>query len=158
MDEGGKAWKEWSFAVDDFKQSYYMERWERRDGDSMGKGLILALRTSETPAAIGVRAGCRTDTRDIILVVVGDHFSFARGRNSSASSKLLSVGLEAGNLVKVVDAALERGDREVAEAFLTVEGGHGRISWRSGGRNVEGDGAELATAVTVAFNARYIGL
>ena len=41
------AWKELSYATDDFGQHYYHERWERIDGDCKGGGVVLAMKKAE---------------------------------------------------------------------------------------------------------------
>jgi hypothetical protein len=116
----GDVWKEWSFAKDDFGQCYYMERWERRPGDGRGVGRCLALRCS---------ADDQTLHRDKMLLVVGDHFAFLRGRTAAAAAVLRAAGAALGSsAVEAVDGAVARGDRAVAEAVLAVEGGHGRIT------------------------------
>lgn len=127
----GNVWKEWSFAKDGFGQHYYMERWERRGCDGCGSeknaannengGRLLALRTA------------RGTPRDKVILVVGAHFAFARARrlsfsNASQSWTFDEASTEVGSLVGVVDAAIENGDRARAEAFLSLEGGHGLIT------------------------------
>jgi hypothetical protein len=63
---------------------------------------------------------------DIVLLVVGDHFSFVRGRKG-ISAQAGAAAAKAGSLVGLVDKALRQGERDLAEAFLGLEGGHGRI-------------------------------
>lgn len=137
MAESGDVWKEWSFATDDFGQSYYMERWERRPGDDRGAGRCLALRCTGAESNSNTGNGLSSaaaqssddDPRDKILLVVGDHFSFARGRPASAAAHLKKLGsAPGGSTVEAVDKALAKGDRATAEAILTVEGGHGCIT------------------------------
>lgn len=115
MAANGNVWKEWSVATDDHGQHYYMERWERRSDDGRGRGRVLALVSHPGPA----------QARSRMLLVVGEHFSFVRGR------ALPERGEPAGpepTLVGRVDGLLARGDRTGAEALLTLEGGHGRLS------------------------------
>ncbi|KAG8468064.1 hypothetical protein KFE25_007116 [Diacronema lutheri] len=115
------AWKEWSFALDDAGQSYYMERWARVDGDGDGAGPTLALRSCSQP--------------DEFIVLVGDHFAFARAR---AGCPLLPPARADGaapppaSLVEMVDGAVARGDLATARSWLGLAGGHGRVSagWR----------------------------
>lgn len=136
MADSGDVWKEWSFAKDDFGQSYYMERWERRDGDERGVGRCVALRcrSNQTASSNGstTSASARSndaDPRDRIILVVGQHFSFARGRPASAAARLRNLGSAlGGSTVDAVDSALAKSDRATAEAVLTVEGGHGCIT------------------------------
>jgi len=140
MADSGDVWKEWSFAQDDFGQSYYMERWERRDGDERGVGRCLALRcrgnqatssnSNSNSSTTGEPARSNdADPRDRIILVVGRHFSFARGRPASAAARLRNLGSAlGGSTVDAVDSALAKSDRATAEAVLTVEGGHGCIT------------------------------
>ena len=110
------VWKEWSFATDEHKQSYYYERWERIKGDEAGKGFRLAMR----------RKMKNGEAADGIMVVVGDHFNYILGRN--LNGREVRCPPNANNLVELVDAALENNDRETAISYLTLDGGHGTVS------------------------------
>jgi hypothetical protein len=101
-------WKEWAYATDDFGQHYYMERWERLEEGKADQRLALR----------------RQEGSDGILVVVGDHFNYLLSRCLLGTKNVEG----RSTLVEVVDAALARGDRSTAEAFLSMEAGHGRIS------------------------------
>lgn len=113
MDEAtNDTWQEWSFAKDDFGQHYYLERWERREADARGKGRVLALRTVEDSA------------REKVLIVCGDHFQYARARVGSQNKNPHG---EYPSLIALVDDLLSKEDRAGAEAYLTLEGGHGMV-------------------------------
>lgn len=103
-------WKEWAFATDDHGQNYYCERWERLES---GKLPILAMR--------------KTSGRDGILIVIGDHFVYCLDREvTQPQFKAHAEG--ASSLVSLVDAALRTGDLDTARAWLSIQGGHGRVS------------------------------
>lgn len=115
------TWKEWAFATDDRGQHYYLEQWERLPG---GEALpMVALRRRQQPDGDGVE-------RDGILLIVGDHFSYIRGRDLSTISmdRQKELCQEHSSLVGIVDAALERHDITTAMAYLSLQAGHGRIS------------------------------
>lgn len=109
------AWIEWSFAADTNGQSYYHERWERLPGDELGEGLRLAMRKKRNSS----------DKRDGIIVVVGDHFNYMIGRDSSDVTRRYP---NASNLVELVDASIVNEDRSTAISLLSLKGGHGTIS------------------------------
>jgi hypothetical protein len=113
---GGEVWKEWAYATDEHGQHYYCEQWSRLDGND--GGVVVALRKERLD-----------DTEeDGILVVVGDHFNYIRGRALAAPSLNREQYENATSLVTLVDAALEAGDRETAIAWLgRIQAGHGRI-------------------------------
>ena len=109
-------WNESSFATDEYKQSYYTERWERRKGDDNGNGLRLAMRKKKV----------HRDDSDGILVVTGNHFNYILGR------QLFDYEMSypnAKSLVELVDAAIENNDRDTAIIYLSrLDGGPGTIS------------------------------
>jgi hypothetical protein len=107
--DAAAQWKEWAFALDDDQQSYYMERWARVDGDGLGAGPTLALRSC--------------GGRDAFILLVGDHFAFARARVGCAL-----VPPKAASLVELVDTAVACGDLAEARAWLGLAGGHGRVA------------------------------
>ena len=109
--EGGvQRWKEWSYAADAAGQAYYMEQWERlADG---GGGPYLAL-----------RACSQSEGADTVVVVVGDHFNYIRARPVHWSA-FEGYGASAA---EVIDEALRRGERSLAEACLSLYAGHGRV-------------------------------
>ena len=82
--------------------------------------------------------------------VVGDHFAVGRGRGAAASAAVAQQAGGAaalpggGSLVGLVDGALAAGNRALAEAFLTVEGLHGRVTASAAA------GGELEWAVDAA--------
>jgi hypothetical protein len=106
------VWKEWAYATDPNGQHYYCERWERLEGDNDSP--VLALR--------------KLSGRDGILVVVGDHFNYCIDR--SVTDHDITYRLENGcaSLGDLVDTAIRQGDLETARRWLSVKGGHGRIS------------------------------
>lgn len=120
MNKEVDKWKEWAYATDGYGQHYYCEQWERLEGGDSSNSVTLALRKE------------RVDKHDDdgILVVVGNHFNYIRGK-ALASKKPQYEGCT--SLVALVDAALEAGDRETALEWLgRIQAGHGRITdeWR----------------------------
>lgn len=111
-------WEEHSFARDDYGMSYYMERWVRLDGDGHGSGPSLVLRSCLLP--------------DAFILLVGDHFAFARAREGCPLVPPGPPQEAPASLVALVDSAIERGDLESARLWLGLVGGHGRASsgWR----------------------------
>ena len=116
-------WQELSYAFDDEGEPYYFERWRRYPGGSEASGVPLALRASVAPSE-----AAHNPPRDAIVVIVGDHFNYVVAR-PLPWGKLLPYGQ---TTAAVVDSAIESGQREVAEAVVLLEAGHGRISsgWR----------------------------
>ena len=112
---GVQRWKEWSYAADAAGQAYYMEQWERLAGGNGGPYLAL-------------RSVAQSEGRDTVVVVVGDHFNFIRARPVHWSA-LEGYG---ASTAEVVDEALRRGERSLAEACLSLCAGHGRVGtgWR----------------------------
>ena len=109
-------WNESSFATDEYKQSYYTERWERRKGDDNGNGLRLAMRKKKVDG----------DDSDGILVVIGNHFNYILGRQLFEYERTYP---NANSLVELVDTAIEHNDRDTAIQYLSrLDGGHGTIS------------------------------
>eukprot|EP01083_Nonionella_stella_P167773 564724_1 len=123
-----KIWKELAYAKDDFGQHYYSERWERYERDGMGNGFVVALRRDKKDNEND------PNFRDGIIVAVGDHFNYIFGRNEALIDTLLSKTKKAqeykaqGNTVGLIDVAIDNGDRELAEEFLSIDAGHGSIS------------------------------
>jgi len=114
MPNSSDVWKEWAYATDDYGQHYYCEQWERLvGGDS---DVSLALRKERQ----------QESDEDGILVVVGNHFNYIRGR---ALATIKPEYEDAVSLVALVDAALEVGDRDTAKEWLgRIDAGHGRIT------------------------------
>ncbi|CAB9515999.1 expressed unknown protein [Seminavis robusta] len=115
-----RTWKEWTFATDERGQHYYCEQWDRlADGAAAS---MVALRRKK-------RNG-KDDQRDGIILIVGDHFNYILGRDLSAISveKQQEYTQNCSSLVAIVDAALHQDDLDAARAFLSIQGGHGRIS------------------------------
>jgi hypothetical protein len=111
----GNMWKEHAYATDNHGQHYYFEQWERIGGTSNLPR--LALRKAST------------ESRDGILVAIGDHFNYVLERKFVGSEKEYP---QETSLVDLVDAAVSAGDLETARSYLSIEGGHGRVSsgWR----------------------------
>lgn len=106
----GQRWKEWAYATSDNAQHYYMERWERLEGGAASP--LVALR--------------KTTGRDGVLVIVGDHFNYCldrqiKGKGSNEQKNVVS-------LVELVDQAIAKDDLDTARSWLSMQGGHGRIS------------------------------
>ena len=114
-DDRNNVWKEWAYATDDYGQHYYCEQWQRLDGGESKIG-TLALRKERRD---------ETD-EDGILVMVGDHFNYIRGRALMETKPEYS---NATSLVTLVDDALDAGDRVTAIKWLSrIDAGHGRIA------------------------------
>jgi hypothetical protein len=109
MNGDGTKWKENSYATDEDHQYYYCERWERLNTAQMPR---LALRKSGA------------HQRDGIFVLVGDHFNYVLSRNLVGNEK----EYPQKTLVDLVDAAVSAGDLATARSYLSIEGGHGRVS------------------------------
>lgn len=76
---------------------------------------------------------------DALLVVCGDHFGLIVDRPPELMERGHCPAQATGGrhsaetgLVGLVDAALERGDRDTAVAYLSLEASHGRISGQGG--------------------------
>ena len=110
MNDDKSVWKELSYATDEDGQHYYFEHWQRYEGGEDTPRLAMRKRS---PSA-----------RDGIIVAVGDHFNYVLGRIYKGGEKKYSQG----TLVGVVDAAVAAGDLETAYSYLSIQGGHGRIS------------------------------
>ena len=101
-------------------------------------------------------------------MVVGDHFNYCLNNNRPVESSIAdaaSAYADKGTLVDLVDAAVERKDLDTARAWLSLQGGHGRISagwkldhciefwregsalWKRGDVQVHGDTIEQATVL-----------
>jgi len=127
------VWKEWAFAKDEKGHHYYCERWQRLEGDGVaasdGKG-------NSAPRPSVYLALRKTEGRDGVIVVVGDHFNYCLGRRggfAAAGPNNDDRNAErrrrpGSSLVDLVDAAVARGDLDAARRWLDVEGGHGRVS------------------------------
>jgi len=138
MKDDGDKWKEYSYATDYNGQHYYFERWERLEN---GKEPRLGLRKVSG------------SSRDGVIVIMGDHFNYVLSRILTGKEKQYPQK----TLVGLVDAAVEAGDLVTARSFLSIEGGHGRVSrdwkldcaiphwneqqvlWKKGEIHVEGD-------------------
>lgn len=116
-----KTWKEWAFPTDDRGQHYYCEQWERVPGGDQTQ--VLALRTAKLNQQ-------HQPQRDGIILIIGDHFNFIRSRDLSSLSndKRRHYTDAHGSTIAVVEAALEQDDFDTARAYLSTQGGHGRIS------------------------------
>lgn len=95
-------WKEWSWATDDFGQSYYVEHWRIIEPPSR----VLALVAP-----------------DCVLCVLGNRFSYAINRRKMPLASRRGML----NCAQAVDAALARGDRADAQDLLSIDAGHGII-------------------------------
>jgi hypothetical protein len=119
-------WKEWAYAKDENGQHYYLERWEcLHDSHEYSDSIQQLQQQQQQQQRLALR---KQDGRDGILVLVGDHFNYLQDRTleSTAYANLE----EKSTLVDLVDHLLlqESGDREKAEALLSMEACHGRVS------------------------------
>jgi hypothetical protein len=114
-----------------------MERWallpdsvtkQQNVGGAHGsKGPWLALRAVDTDV-------------DAFLVVIGDHFAFARDRVRPLPDFPYADRGGCGNLA---DAALECGDRKALLALLSLEGSYGHVGGGGGGGGSEGGNSPI---------------
>ena len=111
-----KHFKEWSYATDYYRQSYYFETWER------------ALTSNATNVVALRKASCDEHEQDGVIVAIGDHFNYIHGRRCELSRGPPDAYSSATNLVELVDMALKNNDRETAIDCLSIDAGHGRIS------------------------------
>jgi hypothetical protein len=109
MSEDSTKWKELSYSTDENGQHYYFERWELLEEASEPR---LALRKVSS------------NERDGVLVIVGDHFNYVLAREFQGDENKYPQK----TLVGLVDAAVEAGDLTTARSYLSIEGGHGRVS------------------------------
>ena len=111
------VWRESSYAKDPNGESYYFERWERIEGDGEGKGRVVAMRVKEGKG------------RDGIIIVVGNHFNYIVDRSLVTSPDFLSASKNLGvsSLPDLVDKCLEEKRRDIAEWYLSIDGGHGVV-------------------------------
>lgn len=108
--DDGTVWKEYSYATDTHGQHYYFERWERIGTSSLPR---LALRKASTAS------------RDGIIVAIGDHFNYIMAREMSGAEKDYP---NEGSTVDLVDGAVAAGDLTTARSYLSIQGGHGKVS------------------------------
>ena len=113
-DTNANAWRETSYATDENGQSYYFELWERIPRDD---GFRLAIRKRASTSGF--------DEADGIIVALGDHFNYVSQRQFTGNERTYP---SASSTVELIDMALDSGDRESAISYLTINGGHGRIS------------------------------
>lgn len=118
------SFKEYSVARDKFGVPLYFERWVRYSRDSIGTKYLAFRR----------RSGCE-DTRDALLVVVGDHFAMAYDRATPFPDFPGSSGPGGPALVDYAIEKIEQGDswavsqgREAVERYLDLEGSYGRLT------------------------------
>lgn len=107
------SFKEYSTTLDTHQVPVYMERWQRFEGDSMGKKYFAAMCLTGAP-------GCE---RQSIFVIVGNHFACARDRPFYPDFyRAHGPGGPA-----LVDHAVIVGNRESAEVYLDLEGSYGMV-------------------------------
>jgi len=115
--QSGNTWKEWAYATNDCAQHYYCEQWERLPQDDPPSNVpVVAFRK---------RRNQNSPERDGVLVIVGDHFNYCVDRQSMAGFEKYA---GCTSLVATVDAAIKADDLVSARAWLSLRGGHGRIS------------------------------
>jgi len=127
-DEVVDSWYELSYAADGFGRPYYYERWARLPGGMASPSLALRSRSVGCGGAHGMSGGGGAEdgilARDALVMVVGDHFGYVIDR-PVGHEQLSPLGK---TLQAVVDEAVWRGDRSLAESCLLLEAGHGRVS------------------------------
>ena len=122
------SWYELSYAADGFGSPYYYERWARLSGGVASPSLALRSRAVGGGGVLGMSAGGGVEdgvlARDALVMIVGDHFGYVISR-PVGHEQLSPLGK---TLQAVVDEAVWRGERSLAEACLLLEAGHGRVS------------------------------
>jgi hypothetical protein len=91
---------------------------------------VLALR-KVAPAQSKDEHDKNDDTshyRDGIILAVGDHFNYIIARDLSSQSTTIQKPSGYASLLALVDDALDQGNLITARAYLSTQGGHGRIS------------------------------
>lgn len=135
------TWKEWAYAADSDGHPYYLEQWVRRDpacsdrraqtdGADTDRVFALFSGAASVPSLRSSGSQQPAPPRAAIVVAVADRFSYIVARDFSGLSAAAASMLSAwgGPLVELVDAALADGHRDLAEACLGLEAGHGSIS------------------------------
>ena len=110
-------WLELSYANDESGKPYYHEKWSRL-GSGSGEMSYTALRAQQS------------SERDAFVIIVNDHFAYVRGRpiDTAELSSFIEKSKCGRRLFDVVDEALARGDRDLAERCVLLEAGYGRVS------------------------------
>lgn len=122
-DQQVSFWKEWAFARDDQQQFYYCEYWQRLwDGDPTTDSAVATVVQPQYPVV-----ALSTANRQAMIAIVGDHFNYVVNRRPSGlvANKEQKQG---SSLVQVVDALIKANDSHTARRWLSIEGGHGRVS------------------------------
>jgi hypothetical protein len=126
-----RSWKEWAYATDDKHQHYYCERWEHlssQDDDDDDD-------EKETAGNARRVAFRKLTGRYGIIIVIGDYFNYILDRSNNVDSERYQ-SYATGSLAGTVDAALHDNDLDAARAWLSIQGGHGRIN-NKGEWNIE---------------------
>jgi hypothetical protein len=138
------VWRESSYAKTREDESFYFERWERIPGGSLNEGQQRQEEGKEVDKGGGdddVVISLRTlnpRDRDAIILITGNHFNYIidrrdRKERTSSSNKTNSQDEEkelvagVGSLQELVDKSLSVGRRDVAEHYLSIDGGHGSV-------------------------------
>jgi hypothetical protein len=117
-----RIWKEWAYATDDKRQHYYCERWEHLSSQDNNN----AEGQKDTTAEVRRIAFRKLTGRDGIIIVIGEYFNYILDRSNVDSERYQAYAT--GSLVGTVDAALQANDLDAARAWLSIQGGHGRIN------------------------------
>ncbi|OEU20482.1 hypothetical protein FRACYDRAFT_267654 [Fragilariopsis cylindrus CCMP1102] len=101
---------------------------------------------------------CHVQEDNGIFVLVGDHFNYVTSRKFSGSERSYN---NKTSLVDLVDEAVANGDLITARSYLSIEGGHGRVSnkWKldcaipswNEGKDIQsvGDGCLVVTGTDI---------
>lgn len=122
------SFKEHSTTLDINQIPVYMERWQRFDGDSLGKKNFAAMRKRKlsSPSSSYTDTDIDIDSplRKALLVLVGNHFAYALDRPCVP----IFGGAPGPGGPALIDFAASTGDRRSAEAYLSLEGSYGRVT------------------------------
>ena len=165
-DDDNSAWKEYAYAKDDNGQHYYFEKWERLEGGMSEPRLALKISPSQKRKSSSMNKiedkeedeKCHVQEDNGIFVLVGDHFNYVTSRKFSGSERSYN---NKTSLVDLVDEAVANGDLITARSYLSIEGGHGRVSnkWKldcaipswNEGKDIQsvGDGCFVVTGTDI---------
>ena len=165
-DDDNSAWKEYAYATDDNGQHYYLEKWERLEGGMPEPRLALKISPSQKRKSSSMNKiedkeedeKCHVQEDNGIFVLVGDHFNYVTSRKFSGSERSYN---NKTSLVDLVDEAVANGDLITARSYLSIEGGHGRVSnkWKldcaipswNEGKDIQsvGDGCLVVTGTDI---------
>jgi len=130
--DGQGMWKEWAFATDYHGQHYYCEQWENLLPSSSNNSCNIPMVALRKADATSSSSSSGTSTSDGLLIVVGPHFNYLLDNRSPRVADLELQDTAAASLVETVDQCLDEDNVKAAQAWLSLRGGHGRITTAAG--------------------------